>query len=185
VFNSLTGYATGGTYRKFLVAPYTMRRGLEERIDREIAHARRGEEAHLIFKMNALIDKPFIRKLYCASQAGVKVDLIVRGMCCLRPVCRPSAPTSPSVASSAGSSSTAASIGSATAATRRFCWAAPISCPATQPPRRDPLSRPGSRDPARLRDEILETCLRDNMNARVLHGDGVWGTSGPARASNL
>ncbi len=72
VFNALTGYATGGEYRKFLVAPATMRRGLEERIDREIAHARRGTEAHLIFKMNSLVDKPMIRRLYRASQAGVE-----------------------------------------------------------------------------------------------------------------
>ncbi|MEI6727319.1 MAG: polyphosphate kinase 1, partial [Actinomycetes bacterium] len=85
VFNSLTGYATSGDYRKFLVAPTTMRRGIEERIDREIAHAERGEEAHLIFKMNSLVDKPMIRRLYRASQAGVKIELNVRGMCCLRP----------------------------------------------------------------------------------------------------
>ncbi|MEI6725766.1 MAG: polyphosphate kinase 1, partial [Actinomycetes bacterium] len=85
VFNQLTGYATSGDYRKFLVAPTTMRRGVEERIEREIAHAERGEEAHLIFKMNSLVDKPMIRLLYRASQAGVKVELNVRGMCCLRP----------------------------------------------------------------------------------------------------
>jgi polyphosphate kinase len=85
VFNQLTGYGASTEYRKLLVAPLTMRRRFEELIDREIEHARRGDEAHLIFKMNSLVDKPMIRRLYRASQAGVRVDLLVRGMCCLRP----------------------------------------------------------------------------------------------------
>ena len=125
VFNQLTGYATSGDYRKFLVAPTTMRRGIEERIDREIAHARRGEEAHLIFKMNSLVDKPLIRRLYRASQAGVKVELNVRGMCCLRPGVPGVSDNISDAASSAVSSSTVASTGSVTAVTRRSSWGAP------------------------------------------------------------
>ena len=85
VFNHLTGDGQATEYRKLLVAPVNMRQGIDERIDREIAHAEAGREAHLIFKMNSLVDKPMIRKLYRASQAGVKVELNVRGMCCLRP----------------------------------------------------------------------------------------------------
>jgi polyphosphate kinase len=85
VFNQLTGYAVQQDYRRFLVAPTMMRAGMERLIEREIEHARQGREAHLIFKMNALVDKPMIRLLYRASQAGVKIDLLVRGMCCLRP----------------------------------------------------------------------------------------------------
>jgi polyphosphate kinase len=68
-----------------LVAPINLRAGIEMLIQREIERQQRGEPAHLIFKMNSLIDKPLIRLLYQASQAGVRVDLIVRGMCCLRP----------------------------------------------------------------------------------------------------
>jgi polyphosphate kinase len=58
---------------------------MEELIQREIEHQRRGEPGHLIFKVNSLVDKPMIQQLYQASQAGVKVDLLVRGICCLRP----------------------------------------------------------------------------------------------------
>lgn len=85
LFNYLTGYSAKKEYRKLLVAPVNLRSGMVSLIDREIAYHQRGEEGHLVFKMNSLVDPPIIRKLYEASQAGVKVDLIVRGMCCLRP----------------------------------------------------------------------------------------------------
>lgn len=85
LFNYLTGYSKKKSYRKLLVAPVNLREGLETLIDREIELHQRGEQGHLIFKMNSLVDASMIRKLYLASQAGVKVDLIVRGMCCLRP----------------------------------------------------------------------------------------------------
>ena len=85
LFNYLTGYSAKRDYRKLLVAPINLRSGMQSLIEREIEHQRRGEEGHLILKMNSLVDPPMIRKLYQASQAGVKVDLIVRGMCCLRP----------------------------------------------------------------------------------------------------
>jgi polyphosphate kinase len=85
LFNYLTGYSAKKDYRKLLVAPINLRQGMESLILREIEHQRNGEEAHLIFKMNALVDPPMIKLLYQASQAGVKVDLVVRGICCLRP----------------------------------------------------------------------------------------------------
>jgi polyphosphate kinase len=85
VFNYLTGYSTKKDYAKFLVAPVNLRGGIERLIRREIEHQKRGERGHLVFKINALVDKPIIQLLYEASQAGVQVDLIVRGMCCLRP----------------------------------------------------------------------------------------------------
>jgi polyphosphate kinase len=85
VFNALTGYSRQRQYRKLLVAPATLRSGFEHLIEREIGHARTGRPAHLIFKLNALIDKRMIDLLYQASQAGVEIDLVVRGMCCLRP----------------------------------------------------------------------------------------------------
>jgi polyphosphate kinase len=85
LFNYLTGYSAKKDYRKFLVAPINLRSGIESLIRREIDRKQQGEQAHLIFKVNSLIDKPLIRLLYKASQAGVRIDLIVRGMCCLRP----------------------------------------------------------------------------------------------------
>jgi len=85
VFNFLTGYAKIEQYSKLLVAPVTLRTLMLEKIDREIARQKAHGDGHLIFKMNALVDPACIAALYRASQAGVKVDLQVRGICCLRP----------------------------------------------------------------------------------------------------
>jgi len=85
VFNSLTGYSHQRFYRKLLVAPVTMRERFIELIDRETEHARNGRGGRIIAKMNALVDAPAIDALYRASSAGVDIDLIVRGICCLRP----------------------------------------------------------------------------------------------------
>ncbi len=82
LFNQLTGYSHKADFRRLLVAPLTMRSRLADLIRRETALGNRG---HLIFKTNALEDKETIRLLYEASRAGVKVELIVRGLCCLRP----------------------------------------------------------------------------------------------------
>ena len=85
LFNYLTGYSAKISYRKLLVAPINLRDRLEGLIRREIDHQQQGRRGHLILKMNSLMDKSTIRLLYQASQAGVKIDLIVRGICCLRP----------------------------------------------------------------------------------------------------
>jgi polyphosphate kinase len=85
LFNYLTGYSHKESFRKLLVAPINLRRRLEELIEREIDVQRNGGRSRLVFKTNALEDGPIIRLLYQASQAGVPVDLIVRGACCLRP----------------------------------------------------------------------------------------------------
>ncbi|HET9695872.1 MAG TPA: RNA degradosome polyphosphate kinase, partial [Terriglobales bacterium] len=85
LFNYLTGYSAKRDYRKLLVAPINMRQRLCELIQREIDLHKEFGEGHLIFKTNALVDAEIIRLLYEASQAGVKVDLLVRGICCLRP----------------------------------------------------------------------------------------------------
>lgn len=85
LFNYLTGYSSKNDYRKLLVAPLNLRQKLSELIRREIDHAAQSQEARIIFKMNSLVDKDIIDLLYEASQAGVKVDLLVRGICCLRP----------------------------------------------------------------------------------------------------
>jgi polyphosphate kinase len=85
LFNALTGYARQSRYRTLLVAPYGVRRGLLERIDAEIAHHRAGEPAGIRFKMNSLVDEQVIDALYRASQAGVSVQIVVRGICALVP----------------------------------------------------------------------------------------------------
>lgn len=85
LFNALTGYSRQKTYRKLLVAPVSLRQGLVERIEREMRIQAKQGNGRLIFKVNGLVDPPMIRVLYRASQAGVRIDLIIRGICCLRP----------------------------------------------------------------------------------------------------
>jgi polyphosphate kinase len=85
VFNFLTGYARHQSYRSLLVAPVSIRQQLSHLIDQEIAHAQAGRAGHIIVKVNSLVDTGMIEHFYAASQAGVEIDLIVRGMCCLRP----------------------------------------------------------------------------------------------------
>ena len=85
LFNYLTGYSAKSSYRTLLVAPVNLSGRLEQLIRREIEHARSGRKARIILKVNALVDKAMIRLLYEASRAGVRVDLLVRGICCLRP----------------------------------------------------------------------------------------------------
>jgi polyphosphate kinase len=85
LFNYLTGYSRQQNYRKLLVAPVGMRKRFIELIEREIQHQHAGHSAYMIIKMNSLVDPQIIALLYKASQAGVKIDLIVRGVCCLRP----------------------------------------------------------------------------------------------------
>jgi polyphosphate kinase len=85
LFNYLTGYSSKQDYQKLLVAPVNLRQKLEALILREIANAKGGLKAHLILKTNSLVDPELIKLLYEASQAGVKVDLLVRGICCLLP----------------------------------------------------------------------------------------------------
>jgi polyphosphate kinase len=85
LFNYLTGFSKQKSFRKLLVAPITLRDRMVNLIRREIAHCKDGKLGHIIAKMNALIDPGIIKTLYEASQAGVQIDLIIRGMCCLKP----------------------------------------------------------------------------------------------------
>jgi polyphosphate kinase len=85
LFNALTGYSRKQEYRKLLVAPGQMRKEIISRIEREIERHKKNKDGYLAFKMNQLVDKACIQALYRASQAGVKVDLQVRRICCLRP----------------------------------------------------------------------------------------------------
>ncbi|HUC07505.1 MAG TPA: polyphosphate kinase 1 [Solirubrobacterales bacterium] len=85
MFNFLTGYGRPAEYRKVLVSPTTMRDRIVEEIESTVAAHEAGEEARITLKMNSLVDAGCIRALYEASRAGVRVDLNVRGICCLRP----------------------------------------------------------------------------------------------------
>jgi len=85
MFNFLTGYGRPAEYRKVLVSPTTMRERIVEEIERTVEAHRGGEEASIALKMNALVDAGCIKALYDASRAGVRIDLNVRGICCLRP----------------------------------------------------------------------------------------------------
>ncbi len=85
LFNLLTGYAKEPKWKKLAVAPGNLRQFFEKSIDNEIKMAKKGHSAKIIAKMNSLVDETIIEKLYEASEAGVEITLIVRGMCCLRP----------------------------------------------------------------------------------------------------
>jgi polyphosphate kinase len=85
VFNYLTGYSQRKDYNQLLVAPVSLRGRFVALVEREIEHARAGRPAHVIIKNNAVTDPGIVRLLYRASQAGVGVDMIVRGACCLQP----------------------------------------------------------------------------------------------------
>ncbi len=85
VFMHITSLAKAGRMKRLLLAPFTMHRRVLEMIRRETRHAGEGKPAHIMAKMNSLVEEGVIRALYAASAAGVKIDLIVRGACALRP----------------------------------------------------------------------------------------------------
>ena len=85
LFNQLSGFAPQSTYSRLLVAPSTLRSGIIERIDREIENHKAGKAAGIQFKLNSILDEGFVEKIYQASQAGVKIDLLVRGICAVQP----------------------------------------------------------------------------------------------------
>jgi polyphosphate kinase len=85
LFNYLTGYSLQRSYRKLIVSPVNSRESFEKLIQQEIDHCKAGKTGRIVAKMNALVDPNTIANLYRASQAGVSIDLIIRGMCCLRP----------------------------------------------------------------------------------------------------
>ncbi len=83
LFNQLSGYAPKSTFRRLLVAPVSIRTGLIERIEEQVARKQRGEDAWIGIKVNSIVDEAIIDSLYRASQAGVKIDIVVRGICSL------------------------------------------------------------------------------------------------------
>lgn len=174
-FNLLTGYSAQTEFRELLVAPVNLRERLNELIEREIEIVRRGGEGRLIFKMNSLVDKKMIRNLYKASQAGVEIDLIVRGMCCLRPGVE-GVSENIRVVSILGrylehsriyyfhnGGEAEIYIGSADMMNRNLDERVEVVFPVRE-----------AENFARIRDEILGTYLQDNVKARLMQADGAY-----------
>lgn len=182
LFNALTGYADEREYRDFLVAPVTMRDGFAALLRREIKHAKAGRDAHVILKMNALVDPAMTRLLYEASQAGVRVDLLVRGVCSLRP----------SVAGISDTITVRSFVGRFLEHTRVY-WFANAGAPEVLIGSADLMPRNLDRrvevlapvkSPllvVRLREEVLDAYLKDDARTRVLGADGVYRQTRPDR----
>jgi polyphosphate kinase len=183
LFNYLTGYSAKRDYQKLLVAPVNMRERFEALIEREIRRHQAGGRGRLIFKMNSLVDQPEIRMLYRASQAGVKVDLLVRGICCLRPGI-PGVSDNIRVASIVGrflehsriyyfrnGGHEEVYLGSADLMPRNINRRVEALFPVED----EGLLR-------RIRDEILEIYLADNVKARLMQPDGSYKRLEPPEA---
>jgi len=174
VFNFLTGYSKREQYRKLAVAPVNLRQKISGLIEREMEHARAGQDAYLIFKMNSLTDPKTILLLYEASKAGVKIDLIVRGICCLRP----------GLEGISDNIRVISIVGRFLEHSRVF-YCLNNGSPEIYFSSADLMSRNLNRrvellfpveDPAiadRMRKEIFDTALRDNVRARLLNADGT------------
>ncbi len=174
VFNLLTTQSTHPQVEKLLVAPFTMLDQILKKIDREIRHARAGNPARIVCKMNSLQDQKVIRALYKASQNGVEIDLIVRGICCLRPGI-PGVSDRIRVHSIVGrylehsrifwfanGGTPQIYIGSADWMPRNLRRRIEIFCPVEDP---ELIQK--------IQSQILSACLADNIKARELLPDGT------------
>ncbi|MFY9607499.1 MAG: polyphosphate kinase 1 [Blastocatellia bacterium] len=176
LFNYLTGFSRQTQYRRLLVAPVNLREQTSALIEREIEHEKAGRPARIIIKINSLTDTKIIRELYEASQAGVTIDLIVRGVCSLRPGV-PGLSDKITVRSIVGrflehtriyyfenGGDPSVYIGSADWMQRNLDRRVELVAPIEDP-----------RLKKRLKEDILDVCLRDNVKARVLLPDGTYG----------
>ena len=179
VFNYLTGYSSQTDYESLIVAPVSLRRRMASMIDREAQHAAEGRPARIIVKLNGLTDNEMIQRFYRASQAGVRVDLIVRGICCLRPGV-PGVSDRITVRSIVGrflehsrifwfenGGDPEVFIGSADLMERNLDRRVEVLCPVLDPSLR-----------TYLRDTVLDAYLRDTEQAWTLEPDGQY--SAPA-----
>ncbi|MEJ5225987.1 MAG: polyphosphate kinase 1, partial [Anaerolineales bacterium] len=175
LFNYLTGYSTKQDYHKLLVAPVNLRQKLEALIRREMEHARAGRKAHLIFKINAIIDPQMIRLLYEASQAGVRIDLFARGMSSLKPGIK-GISENITVTSIVGrylehsriyyfynNGQEEIYMGSADLMQRNLNHRVEVVFPVERP-----------EHIRYLRDDVLAAYLKDNLRARVMQPDGKY-----------
>ena len=172
-FNYLTGYSAQKDYRRLLVSPVNLREKLTELIERETTNARAGRPARIVAKLNRLADANIIQSLYEASEAGVSIDLIVRGICMLRPGVA-GLSENIRVRSIVGrflehsrifyfhnDGDEEVYIGSADWMSRNLNRRVEVVCPVNDPELR-----------AFLKDEVLQAYLRDNVKARLLRADG-------------
>ncbi len=175
LFNYLTGCSRQTEYRKILVAPVNLREKMSALIDREILHAQSGRSAHIVAKLNRLADNQVIEKLYEASNAGVKIELIVRGICMLRPGV-PGLSENIKVRNIVGrflehsrvfhfanGGEDEVYIGSADWMARNLKHRIEVVAPVTDPSLRH-----------YLKDVLLAAYLRDNVKARELQPDGTY-----------
>lgn len=175
LFNYLTGYSSIENYRKLVVAPLNMRSKMESFILREIEHQNTNGDGYLIFKLNSLVDKQMIQLLYQASQTGVKIELLVRGICCLRPGI-PGISENIRVTSIMGRFLEHSRIyyfrnggmeeiylGSADLMPRNIDRRVEVLFPVEDP-----------KLIAQIRDQILAYYLQDNLSARLLQHDGSY-----------
>ncbi len=183
LFNFLTGYSRLRNYQKLLVAPFSLRERLTQLIDRETTHAREGRNGHIIIKCNALVDAQMIDRLYRASQSGVRIELVVRGICCLRPGV-------PGLSEHI----TVRSIVGRFLEHSRIYYFGNNGSPEVYLGSADLMSRNLDRrvetlfplEDARHIEQmytLLQTYLRDNVHARVLQPDGhyTWAATDPGR----
>ncbi|MGZ6124058.1 MAG: polyphosphate kinase 1 [Myxococcales bacterium] len=173
IFNLLTGYSKPTQWKKFKVAPLGMKAAVMEMIDREAELARQNGRGRIIAKMNSLADSEVIKALYRASKAGVQVDLIVRGICCLRPGL-PGVSARIRVISVVDRFLEHSRIWFFEAGGKRELWLSSADWMPRNFIRRVELAFP-IEDPSlkdRIVDEVLGTPLLDNTKARFLHPDG-------------
>lgn len=173
-FNYLTGYSQQKHYRKLLVSPVNLREKLTELIERETAHAKAGRPARIVAKLNRLADARIIESLYEASQAGVSIDLIIRGICMLRPGVAGLSENirvrsivgrfleHSRIMYFANDDNEELYIGSADWMVRNLDHRVEVVCPVEDPELRDYLK------------SALDVYLRDNVNARGLSADGFY-----------
>jgi polyphosphate kinase len=175
MFNFLTGFARPRAFRKVLTAPTFARDGIIDEIERTVAAHEEGREARIALKMNALVDRRIIRALYRASQAGVPVDLNIRGICCLVPGVPGVSETirvisvvgrflehSRIYAFHRGGEAPSVWIGSADLMPRNLDKRVELLAPVEDPALRDDLL------------DTLERCLADDVNAWELQSDKTW-----------
>jgi polyphosphate kinase len=180
LFNFLTGYSRQRRYRKLLIAPVNLRERLSGLIEREMAHAEAGRGGRLIFKLNAVVDPAIIGLLYRASQAGVQVELIARGMCCLRP----------GVAGLSENIRVRSIVGRFLEHSRVYYFAnggqEEVYLGSADLMQRNLDRRVETLFPledatlvGQIREQVLEVYLRDNVRARVLCADGSYERAQP------
>lgn len=175
LFNGLTGYSRDEEYKKLLVAPGEMKEGIISRIDREIKIHQEQGDGYLAFKMNSLVDLHCIEALYRASQAGVKVDIQIRGICCLRPGI-PGVSENISVTSIVGRFLEHARIYYFHNGGEEEIWLGSADLMPRNLYRRVETLFPIEDEIIRnsLRDEILNIHLKDNVKARRMLPDGTY-----------